>query len=82
MYWGFNKDKAYYRATFIPVAEYICVYFTLTVGKMVQYALPKFATTVQAKRVALIIVFLATTSVLTVGLALVLAGNLRVYNDY
>lgn len=82
MYWGFHKNKAYYRATFIPVAEYMCVYFTLAIGKIVQYTLPKFATTVNAKRIALIVAYLGTTSVLTVGLALILAGNLKVYNDY
>ncbi|KAI9472026.1 MAG: hypothetical protein EXX96DRAFT_582643 [Benjaminiella poitrasii] len=79
-YWGFRKDKAYYRATFIPVAEYLCVAFTLAIGKLTQHY---YHTAHASKRGWLVIVsYVSTVSILTVGLALILAGNLRVYNDY
>ncbi|KAI8085870.1 uncharacterized protein B0P05DRAFT_534038 [Gilbertella persicaria] len=79
-YYGFRKDKGYYRATFIPVSEYLCVYFALGVGKSVQYGLeyiPK-----QLHKPVIFVAGLGTTAALTVGLALTLAGNLKVYNDY
>ncbi|OBZ86864.1 hypothetical protein A0J61_05089 [Choanephora cucurbitarum] len=79
-YWGFREDKAYYRATFIPVSEYLCVYFALGVGKLTQYTLQYIP---QSLRKTLIFISaLATTVCLTVGLALTFFGNLKVYNDY
>lgn len=79
-YWGFHKDKAYYRATFIPISEYLCVYFVLGVGSITDYAVQKLSRVL--KKTMTIISALAVTIALTVGLALTLAGNLRVYNDY
>ncbi|CAO3656144.1 unnamed protein product [Mucor fragilis] len=78
-YWGFRKDKAYYRATFIPISEYLCVYFALGVGKLTEFAvkqLPSF------KKPIVITSAVGATVGLTVGLAMTLAGNLTVYNDY
>lgn len=78
-YWGFRKDKAYYRATFIPISEYLCVYFALGVGKLTDHAVRKLPS---LKRSIAIFSALSATITLTVGLAMTLAGNLKVYNDY
>jgi hypothetical protein len=82
-YWGFSKDKAYYRATFIPIAQYLCVYFALGTGKLTVYiANNLLANGSGLKKCFVAISYFSVSSTLTVGLALVLAGNLRVYNDY
>lgn len=78
-YWGFHKDKAYYRATFIPISEYLCVYFALGVGKLTEYAAQKLP---GLKKPIVITSAVGATAALTVGLAMTLAGNLTVYNDY
>ncbi|ORE11949.1 hypothetical protein BCV72DRAFT_196906 [Rhizopus microsporus var. microsporus] len=81
MYLGFKNDKAYYRATFIPVTEYACVYFVLGVGSLALY-------TIQCTNSSLLKLFVTLSAsalvsiALTAGLAYVLAGNLVVYNDY
>lgn len=78
-YWGFRKDKAYYRATFIPVSEYLCVYFALGVGKLAEFAANQVPS---LKKPIVALSAVSATIALTVGLAMTLAGNLTVYNDY
>jgi hypothetical protein len=79
-YLGFNKDKAYYRATFIPIAEYLCVLFVLGIGNLTVKISNKLPLTI--KKLFIVFMFITVSILLTVGLALILAGNLRVYNDY
>lgn len=79
-YLGFNKDKAYYRATFIPIAEYLCVLFVLGIGNFTVIVSQRLPTLV--KKVFIVTISISVSILLTVGLALILAGNLRVYNDY
>ncbi|KAI8640649.1 hypothetical protein BD408DRAFT_419421 [Parasitella parasitica] len=79
IYWGFREDKAYYRATFIPISEYLCVYFALGVGKLTDYAVQRLPS---LKRPIVMTSALGVTIALTIGLALTLAGNLKVYDDY
>jgi hypothetical protein len=79
-YWGFHENKAYYRATFIPIAEYLCVYFGLTVGKGTRFIVERLPD--RFKRPLIMMSYVGATITLTVGLAFVLAGNIRVYNDY
>ncbi|CAO3630444.1 unnamed protein product [Mucor hiemalis] len=81
-YWGFKKDKAYYRATFIPIAEYLCVLFVLCVGNLTVIVSQRLIQQVTLKRLFVIVVYFGVTILLTIGLALILAGNLKVYNDY
>lgn len=81
MYLGFKKDKAYYRATFIPVSEYICVYFVLVIGNITAQ-LVQHVQSIFFKRFIAFSAYLFISITLAVGLALVLAGNLKVYNDY
>lgn len=79
-YWGLNKDKVYYRATFIPIAEYLCVYFVLFVGKagcLITDRIPS-----KFKAAFILSTSVCVTITLTVSLAMILAGNIKVYNDY
>ncbi|KAI9279076.1 hypothetical protein BY458DRAFT_503064 [Sporodiniella umbellata] len=78
---GFEKDKAYYRATFIPISEYICVYVILTIGNIVTQ-LSKKIQCAALKNFTIICSYMCISAGITVGLALVLAGNVKVYNDY
>lgn len=81
MWLGLKKDKAYYRATFIPISEYICVYIALTIGNITKYLVKKVQP-LALKSFIVVFAYLFVSAGLTVGLALVLAGNLRVYDDY
>lgn len=78
-YWGLNKEMAYYRAILIPITEYLFVYLILWAGQLTCYLgdkIPKF-------KVSIVLSTSICVSIgLTVGLALILAGNLKVYNDY
>jgi hypothetical protein len=77
-YWGLNKDKVYYRATFIPIAEYACVYFALFIGKLTCL----IADRLRYKRLFVLSVYVCVTIILIISLAMILAGNIKVYNDY
>jgi hypothetical protein len=81
MYWGFRQDKKYFRATFIPVAEYMCLYFCIGIGMMTSVLL-RYVPARQHKQWIIISTYIGVSIVLTIGLAYVLAGNLLVYNDY
>ncbi|RCH90840.1 hypothetical protein CU098_009419, partial [Rhizopus stolonifer] len=76
MWLGLKKDKAYYRATFIPISEYICVYIALTIGNITKYLVKKVQP-LALKSFIVVFAYLFVSAGLTVGLALVLAGNLR-----
>ncbi|KAI8971932.1 hypothetical protein BDF20DRAFT_824559 [Mycotypha africana] len=80
VYLGFRKDGAYYRITFIPIAEYACVYFILAVGSIISCIACQLSA-VSKKLFVTMSAFISCVC-LTVGLALILAGNLSVYNDY
>lgn len=81
-YLGFNSDKTYYRATFIPMSEYLCLYFMLGVGKLTLYIVNSNWLPTGLKKPIVVLSYIGVSTALTVGLALTLAGNLRVYNDY
>lgn len=81
MYLGFKNDKAYYRATFIPVAEYACVYLVLGVGNLALRTI-QHTNSFSLKLFVILSASALVSIALTVGLAYVLAGNLVVYNDY
>ncbi|KAI7890540.1 uncharacterized protein EV154DRAFT_421958 [Mucor mucedo] len=78
-YWGLNKDKVYYRATFIPIAEYACVYVVLLIGKVTCSVVDRLR---NYKQLFVMTVYVCVTIMLSIGLAMILAGNLQVYNDY
>ncbi|KAG2203367.1 hypothetical protein INT47_010065 [Mucor saturninus] len=78
-YWGLNKDKVYYRATFIPIAEYACVYVVLLIGKVTCSVVDRLR---NYKQLFVMAVYVCVTIMLSIGLAMILAGNLQVYNDY
>lgn len=78
-YWGLNKEKVYYRATFIPIAEYACVYVALSIGKMTCLIADRLRC---YKKLFVISVYVCVTVLLTIGLATILAGNITIYNDY
>lgn len=79
-YLGFKSDKAYYRATFIPMSEYLCLYFTLGMGKLTLSIVNRVPT--ELKKPITVVSYIGVSTALTVGLAVTLAGNIRVYNDY
>ncbi|KAG2232689.1 hypothetical protein BDF21DRAFT_418150, partial [Thamnidium elegans] len=79
-YWGLNKDKVYYRATFIPIAEFLCVYFILFVGKVGCLITDRIPSKFKAAFV--LSTSICVTVILTFSLAMILAGNIKVYNDY
>jgi hypothetical protein len=81
-YWGFHENKAYYRATFIPVAEYLSVFFGLAVGKGTHFIVQQPRLPANLKKPLVVMSYLGATITLTVGLAFILAGNIQVYNDY
>ncbi|CEG74243.1 hypothetical protein RMATCC62417_09482 [Rhizopus microsporus] len=81
MYLGFKNDKAYYRATFIPMTEYACVYLVLGVGNLALRTI-QHTNSFSLKLFVILSASALVSIALTVGLAYVLAGNLVVYNDY
>lgn len=78
-YWGLNKDKVYYRATFIPIAEYASVYFALFIGKITCIIVDKMT---RYKTTCIASIYLLATILFTIGLSMLLAGNIKVFNDY
>lgn len=78
---GFQYDRAYYRMTFVPVAEYMCLLLCIAVG-IVTAAIVRRLHSRIAGQAIIVTAYIATTAALTIGLAVILAGNLKVYNDY
>ena len=77
---GFRENRAYYKMAFVPVAEYLCLLACIGVGMAMAIILRGKSRMIRV--VSATTVYVAMAAVLTIGLALVLAGNLKVYNDY
>ncbi|KAI8147066.1 hypothetical protein BJV82DRAFT_508611 [Fennellomyces sp. T-0311] len=78
--YGFRENRAYYKMTFVPVAEYLCLLTCIGVGMATAVILRNQSPVVRIGVTT--IVYVSMGALLTVGLAIVLAGNLNVYNDY
>ncbi|KAG0939523.1 hypothetical protein G6F57_006114 [Rhizopus arrhizus] len=81
MYLGFKKDKAYYRATFIPVSEYICVYFVLVIGNITAQ-LVQHVQSIFFKRFIAFSAYLFISITLAVGLALIYFHNSQIFSVF
>lgn len=78
---GFQYDRAYYRMTFVPVAEYMCLLLCIAVGIVTAAIVRRLHSRITGQAI-IVTAYIATTAALTIGLAVILAGNLKVYNDY
>ncbi|KAI9498463.1 hypothetical protein BDB00DRAFT_800386 [Zychaea mexicana] len=82
---GFQGNRAYYKMTFVPVAEYLCLFGCIGIGMITAMLVRRWhlgASSVVFRAVVVALAYIAVAAGLTIGLALVLAGNLKVYNDY
>ncbi|ORY95892.1 hypothetical protein BCR43DRAFT_493766 [Syncephalastrum racemosum] len=79
--YGFHDDPAYYRMTFIPLAQYTSMLLCLGLGIMTALVVNPWSSA-RWRRIVVAAMYVGTSALLTVGMAVVLAGNLKVYNDY
>ncbi|KAI8381020.1 uncharacterized protein BYT42DRAFT_494138 [Radiomyces spectabilis] len=79
--WVFREDKKYFRIIFIPAAEYLCLGFTVAVGMLTAKVL-RFIKSYHLKVIVTTVMYVLTGIAISVSLALILGGNIRVYNDY
>ncbi|KAI7872118.1 hypothetical protein BDF14DRAFT_1756716 [Spinellus fusiger] len=79
---AFYQDKKYFRIAFIPAAEFLSMFFCLGVGMTVSIVTRSSLLSQRSVPVFVGTMFIVTGVVLVVGLACLLGGSLRVYNDY
>ncbi|OAD76791.1 hypothetical protein PHYBLDRAFT_185853 [Phycomyces blakesleeanus NRRL 1555(-)] len=79
---AFRNDKKYFKMTFIPVAEYACLIFCIVAGMATSRLVRSLAIPQSISPVFVGVVYILVGVLLTVGLAKVLAGDIRVYDDY
>ncbi|KAG0172228.1 hypothetical protein DFQ28_011268 [Apophysomyces sp. BC1034] len=81
-YMGFHRDKRYYRMFFVPVTEYLCAGFCMGIGAVTSALVRSSVVTPRWKPVVLGAAYIVVSVTLTIGLAIMLGGHLRVYDDY
>ncbi|KAI9019479.1 hypothetical protein CLU79DRAFT_757336 [Phycomyces nitens] len=79
---GFHEDSKYFRMTFIPVAEYACLIFCMVVGMAMSGLVRSLAIPRSIACVFIAMAYIMVGGLLTIGLSKVLAGDIRVYDDY
>lgn len=79
--YGFHDDLAYYRMTFIPVAQYASLFLCLGLGMMTAAVVTRWSSA-RWRKLVVAAMYVGVGALLTIGMAVVLAGSLKVYDDY
>ena len=82
---GFQQNRAYYKMLFVPVALFISLFACIGIGMLTALLLRKLeriSSFYYLQRIIVTLVYIRLASGITISLAIILAGDLKVYNDY